>query len=70
MPSGVIAPTGTYLTTVAPSTSLSFTTINRTDPDYDFPLNKARTWRRIARKQTIYTTRRVTDSRSTNHTCS
>lgn len=69
MPSGVIAPNGTYQATVAPSTPLALTTINRTDPTYDLPLNKARPWRRTALKQTIYTTRRVTDPRSTNHTC-
>jgi predicted amidohydrolase len=71
MPSGVIAPNGTYQATVAPSAGLALTTINRTDPDYDIALNYARPWRRTALKQTIYTTRRVTeDPRSTNHTCS
>ncbi len=70
MPSGVIAPDGTYLATVAPSTELTLATINRDAPEYDIPLTKARPWRATALKQTIYTTRRVADPRSTNHTCS
>ncbi|GAA1563904.1 carbon-nitrogen hydrolase family protein [Kribbella sancticallisti] len=70
MASGVIAPDGTYAATVAPSAHLTLTTIDRDTPTYDIPLNKARPWRSTALKQTIYTTRRVADPRSTNRTCS
>lgn len=71
MPSGVIAPDGTYVSTVTAPAELTIATIDRNDPAYDLPLTKARPWRTTARKGDIYRTRRVTnDPRSTNRTCS
>jgi hypothetical protein len=70
MPSGLIAPDGTYVSTVTAPAELTIATINRNDPTYDIPLNHARPWRTTARKGAIYRTRRITnDPRSTNHTC-
>lgn len=70
MPSGLIAPDGTYISTVTAPAELTIATIDRNDPAYDIPLNHARPWRTTARKGAIYRTRRITnDPRSTNHTC-
>ncbi|WP_328331638.1 carbon-nitrogen hydrolase family protein [Kribbella sp. NBC_00382] len=71
MPSGVIAPDGTYVSTVTAPAELTIATLDRDDPAYQTPLTKLRPWRTLARKGDIYTTRRVTgDPRSTNHTIS
>jgi predicted amidohydrolase len=71
MPSGLIAPDGTYVATVTTPAELTIATIDRDDPAYEIPLTKLRPWRTLARKGDIYTTRRVTDdARSTNHTIS
>jgi hypothetical protein len=42
--------------------------LDRTDPDLDVALNKARPWRATARAGDIYATRRVTDARSLDRT--
>jgi predicted amidohydrolase len=71
MPSGVIAPDGTYVSTVTAPAELTIATIDRDDPAYAGPLTQARPWRTTARKGDIYAARRITgDPRSTNHTIS
>ncbi|GAA0935776.1 carbon-nitrogen hydrolase family protein [Kribbella koreensis] len=71
MPSGLIAPDGTYVATVTPPAELTIATIDRDDPTYEIPLTKLRPWRALARKGDIYSARRVVgDPRSTNHTIS
>jgi predicted amidohydrolase len=67
MPSGLIAPTGTYTALIA-GTDLVIADLNRDDPDLHIPLHLARPWRSTALKGDIYRTRRVTDPRSTNRT--
>jgi predicted amidohydrolase len=71
MPSGVIAPDGTYVSTVTAPANLTVATIDRDDPAYQIPLTRLRPWRTLARKGDIFAARRVTDDpRSTNHTIS
>jgi predicted amidohydrolase len=43
--------------------------LDRTDPDLDIALNKARPWRSTARAGDIYAARRVADARSIDRTC-
>ncbi|MEV8377398.1 carbon-nitrogen hydrolase family protein [Kribbella sp. NPDC056861] len=71
MPSGLIAPDGTYVATVTAPEELTIATIDRDDPAYATALTKARPWRKTATKGDIYAARRITgDPRSTNHTIS
>ncbi|WBQ05420.1 carbon-nitrogen hydrolase family protein [Kribbella sp. CA-293567] len=71
MPSGLIAPDGTYVSTVTAPAELTIATIDRDDPAYAVALTQARPWRTTARKGDLYAARRVTgDPRSTNHTIS
>jgi predicted amidohydrolase len=67
MPSGLIAPTGTYDALLS-DTDLAIADLDRDAPDLHVPLNLARPWRTAALKGDIYRTRRVTDPRSTNRT--
>ncbi|MEI8406975.1 MULTISPECIES: carbon-nitrogen hydrolase family protein [unclassified Kribbella] len=68
MPSGLIAPDGTYASQLAGKSELSITTIDRDDPALKGPLAYARPWRATALKGDIYRTRAVTDPRSSDRT--
>jgi predicted amidohydrolase len=68
MPSGLIAPDGTYASELAGKSELTITTIDRDDPALRVPLAHARPWRATALKGDIYRTRTVTDPRSSNRT--
>lgn len=68
MPSGVIAPDGTYAAQVARETDLVIATLDRDDPALTIPLTYARPWRASALKGDIYRTRAVDDPRSRDRT--
>ncbi|WP_267900353.1 carbon-nitrogen hydrolase family protein [Kribbella turkmenica] len=68
VPSGLIAPDGTYASQLAGKSELAITTIDREEPALEVPLTRARPWRATALKGTIYRNRAVTDPRSTNRT--
>lgn len=68
MNSALITPNGTYAAQ-STSTSLIIATIDRDAAEFHLPLTLARPWRRTALKGDIYQSRRITDPRSTNHTC-
>ncbi|WP_250032883.1 carbon-nitrogen hydrolase family protein [Paractinoplanes maris] len=68
-PSAVIGPHGYVLEHAGPDRpEVICVDLDRTDPELDIALNKARPWREIARVGDIYTTRRVDDFRSTDRT--
>jgi predicted amidohydrolase len=68
MPSGLIAPDGTYASQLAGKSELTITTIDRDDPALRIPLAHARPWRAAALRGEIYRTRSVTDPRSRDRT--
>ena len=70
LPAGVIGPHG-YPLARCPADgtpALAVTDLDRTDPDLDMALNKARPWRTQARAGEQYRARRVDDQRSSDHT--
>jgi predicted amidohydrolase len=68
MPSGLIAPNGTYAAQITGKADLAVVTLDRDDPTLTVPLTHARPWRATARKGDIYRTREVPDPRSRNRT--
>ncbi|WP_433164057.1 carbon-nitrogen hydrolase family protein [Kribbella sp. CA-247076] len=68
MPSGLIAPDGTYASQLAGKSELAITTIDRDDPALKVPLTHARPWRATAVKGGIYRSRAVVDPRSRDRT--
>ncbi|HVK42744.1 MAG TPA: carbon-nitrogen hydrolase family protein [Phenylobacterium sp.] len=66
MPSGVIGPNGRWLARCPDdgSAGLVIADLDRSAPDLDLALNKARPWRTIARQGEIYAKARVDDARS------
>jgi predicted amidohydrolase len=67
-PAGIIGPDGKWVTQcpAAPEPSLVTAALDRGDPVYDIPLQKARPWRLKARQGDIYRERMVDDPRSEN----
>lgn len=52
--SGIIGPDGQWMTRCGSGVDIAVATLDRADPRYDIALNKARPWRRLARKGDIY----------------
>lgn len=50
----LIGPDGSIQTRATSPSELIISHLNRDDPKYDIPLNKARPWRRLARTRSIY----------------
>lgn len=70
MPSGVIGPHGHRLASApADQPAVVCVDLDRTDPDLDVALHKARPWRRLARTGALYPARQVDDPRSSDRTC-
>ncbi|MEK1893008.1 MAG: carbon-nitrogen hydrolase family protein [Rhizobium sp.] len=67
-PAGIIGPDGNWVTQcpAAPEPSLATAVLDRDDPVYDIPLQKARPWRLKARQGDIYRERMVDNARSEN----
>ena len=67
-PAGIIGPDGKWITQcpATPEPSLATAVLDRDDPLYDIPLQKARPWRLKARKGDIYREKMVDDPRSEN----
>ncbi len=65
-PAGIIGPDGKWATQcpAAAEPNLATTVLDRDNPVYDIPLQKARPWRRRARKGDIYREQIVDDPRS------
>ena len=68
--SAVIGPDGQVQSRVDPNTGLAIAEIDRSAPEFDIPLNKARPWRTLAATSpTYYQSHRVDDRRSTDRCC-
>lgn len=67
-PAGIIGPDGKWATQcpATPEPNLVTATLDRDDPHYDIPLQKARPWRLKARQGDIYREKMVDDPRSEN----
>jgi cytochrome c1/predicted amidohydrolase len=67
-PSGIIGPDGEWMVQCAqkPEPDLAVASLDRNDPAYDIPLQKARPWRAKARQGDIYREKLVDDPRSHN----
>ncbi|WP_225039772.1 LssY C-terminal domain-containing protein [Rhizobium sp. T1470] len=67
-PAGIIGPDGNWVTQcpAVPEPSLATAVLDRDDPVYDIPLQKARPWRLKARQGDIYRERMVDNARSEN----
>ncbi|PDS99866.1 carbon-nitrogen hydrolase family protein [Rhizobium sp. S9] len=65
-PAGVIGPDGGWATRCVATAEpeLTIATLDRNDPEYDIPLQKARPWRAKARRGGIYREKMVDDPRS------
>jgi predicted amidohydrolase len=61
LPSGVLGPDGFWMDQLADQETPGIVVVDldRKDPRFDIPLNKARPWRRVAREGKIYEQRRV-----------
>lgn len=70
MPSTIIGPDGRDLAAVETPTEPCVATLDRSAPELRVALDLARPWRAEARRGDIYRTRRVTDPRSADRTCS
>ncbi len=69
-PAGIVGPDGKWSArcSAVPNSSFSVAHLDRNDPNYDIPLQKARPWRAKARQGDIYKERLVQDERSRNRT--
>lgn len=69
-PAGIIGPDGRIIAycPAAAEAGIAVATLDRSDPHYDVPLNKARPWRAKAREGEIYRERMVDDPRSRDRT--
>ncbi|MCT7377475.1 carbon-nitrogen hydrolase family protein [Chelativorans salis] len=67
-PAGIIGPDGNWsaLCPASPTSCYTVAVLDREDPDYDIPLQKARPWRAKARLGEIYREKMVEDTRSQN----
>ena len=67
-PAGVIGPDGKWVSQcpATPEPNLVTAVLDRDDPDYDIPLQRARPWRLKARQGDIYREKMVDDPRSAN----
>jgi predicted amidohydrolase len=67
-PAGILGPDGKWITRCQelPEPGLASTVLNRNDPVYDIPLQKARPWRVKARHGDIYREKMTDDPRSEN----
>jgi predicted amidohydrolase len=52
--SGIVGPNGNWLARCGTGVDMAVADIDRSDPQFDIALNKARPWRRIARQGQIY----------------
>jgi predicted amidohydrolase len=68
MPSAIIGPDGSELTTVAGPEQLAIAVLDRDAPEFHVALDLARPWRAAARQGDIYRSRRVEDPRSGDRT--
>ncbi len=67
LPSGVVAPNGRFVARCRPGRStLVVHELDRSNPDVEMAITKARPWRSAARAGHIYEAKRVQDSRSAN----
>lgn len=69
MMSGLIGPNGEVLKQVKSKRGLVIAQLNRQDPAFDIPLNKARPWRASITTDARYKTLQINDPRSINRTC-
>lgn len=60
-PANIVGPDGKIISSCGggPINELAFATLDREDPSYDIPLNKARPWRRSARLGMIYLQKQI-----------
>lgn len=67
-PAGIVGPDGKWATLCHASNDTSFiaSVLDRHDPEYEIPLQKARPWRAKARLGEIYREKMATDDRSLN----
>jgi predicted amidohydrolase len=67
-PAGIIGPDGEWMVQCAqkPEPDLAVASLDRNDPAYEIPLQKARPWRAKARQGDIYREKLVDDPRSHN----
>ncbi len=70
LPSGIVGPDGYWITqcTRDAEPDLTLVQLNRSMPQYEVALNKARPWRQIARDGNIFRERQVHDPRSEDTT--
>ena len=69
MMSGLIGPNGETLAQVSTERGLVFAELDRSTPELDIPLNKARPWRASIASNPAYQTRHLDDPRSVDRTC-
>jgi predicted amidohydrolase len=67
--SEVIGPDGEVLNRIETKQGVLFAELDRNDPQFDIPLNKARPWRASVATDPKYQTRQLNDPRSVNRTC-
>ncbi len=67
--SELIGPNGEVLNTVEVPEDIVFGELDRSAPEFDIALNKARPWRASVATDARYQTRHLNDPRSTNRTC-
>ncbi|KEQ08967.1 carbon-nitrogen hydrolase family protein [Pseudorhizobium pelagicum] len=67
-PAGIIGPDGSWVSRSpdVPDNSYALAVIDRNDPSFDIPLQKARPWRARAREGQIYRDKMVSDARSSS----
>lgn len=68
MSSALIGPNGEVVNAIEEMEGVVFADLNRSDPDFDVALHKARPWRDSIASDPAYNTRALNDSRSTNRT--
>jgi predicted amidohydrolase len=67
--SEVIGPDGEVLNRIEDTQGVLFAELDRNDPRFDIPLNKAKPWRASVATDPDYQTRQLNDPRSVNRTC-
>lgn len=67
--SKVIGPDGEVLNRIEAKQGIVFAELDRDDPKFDIPLNKAKPWRASVVTDPNYQTRQLNDPRSVNRTC-
>lgn len=67
--SAVIGPDGEVLNRIETKEGVLFAGLDRDDPQFDIPLNKAKPWRASVSADPKYQTRQLNDPRSVDRTC-